>query len=330
MSKDLRHMFRPYTEAFEAFLTSQDFINDPPGLSRPIDYFFSMGGKRVRPTLCLLSYNLFRDDFSRALPQALAVEMFHNFSLVHDDIMDVAPLRRGKVTTHQQFGLNSAILAGDAMLILTYQYLIDNLRSQHILPALKLFTKTAIQICRGQQYDMDFEDQIDVSIGSYLKMIKLKTAVLLGTSMALGGMAARRSKRETKALRKCGIAMGMAFQLQDDILDAFGDPAKTGKQRGGDIIQNKKTFLYLKALDVSSGRTRSDLGALFSTMEIDPNEKVNRVLEIFQSLDVRRQADALKQKYVEKGLLALQQIKASTKKKAALLSLFSLLLDRSS
>ena len=323
-------MFQTYQSTFERYLASQDFIGDPLNLTQPIDYFFSMGGKRVRPTLCLLSYELFEKDFKRALPQALAVEMFHNFSLVHDDIMDEAPIRRGKVTTHQRFGLNSAILSGDAMLILTYKYLIDNLKPNQLSLALRLFTKTAIQICRGQQYDMDFEEKREVSIPAYLKMIKLKTAVLLGTSMSLGGIVARRPRSEIRALRKCGIAMGMAFQLQDDILDAFGDPIKTGKQRGGDILQNKKTFLYLKALDISGGRSKADLEALFSTHEIEPEEKIDRVLDIFHSLDVQRQADALKQKYVEKGLMALQQIPLSKRKKARLLSLFAALLNRSS
>ena len=321
-------MLQPLRNAFQKYATTQTFIKEPTGLSTPIDYFFGLGGKRVRPLLCLLSYQLYRDDFKRALPQALSVEMFHNFSLVHDDIMDEAPLRRGKKSTHRRFGLNSAILSGDAMLILTYQYLIKGFKDPKIVTVLRLFSKTALQICRGQQYDMDFESQTIVAIEDYLRMIKLKTAVLLGTSMALGGLRASATNKDILLLRKCGISMGMAFQLQDDVLDAFGDPEKTGKQRGGDILQNKKTFLYLKALELGNQRTQMELNTLFQPIQIDADEKIRRVMEIYQALDVERHANSLKNRFVQKGLQALEKVNAGSEKKIPLQELFDLLLDR--
>ena len=264
------------------------------------------------------------------MPQALAVEMFHNFSLIHDDIMDQAPIRRGKPSAHQKFGVDRAILSGDAMLVLSYQYLVKGLHQGGIKMALDLFSKTSLQICRGQQLDLDFATSDVVHLPQYLKMIKLKTAVLLGTAMALGGIKAKASKAAVKTLRKCGIAMGMAFQLQDDLLDVFGDPLKTGKQKGGDILQNKKTVLYLKATDIADPRLKAELETLYGEVEINPSEKIGRVVEIYQALGVEQHAQALTQKYTVEGLSRLNDLPVSTSRKGRIYELFEHLIHRES
>ena len=232
-------------------IISEEFSNihiekHPKSLYEPIDYILSLGGKRIRPVLTLMAADIFDGDHKKAISAAKAVEMFHNFSLVHDDIMDDAPLRRGNETVHEKWNLNTGILSGDAMLILAYQYF-ENYEPKIFQALAKLFSKTALEVCEGQQYDVDFETRDDVTIPEYLKMIEYKTAVLLGAAMKMGAIVAETSEENADLIYNFGLNLGIAFQLQDDYLDAFGNPETFGKQVGGDIIENKKTYLYLKA-----------------------------------------------------------------------------------
>lgn len=320
----------PYQDAFESYLLRENLEqNKPEALFTPIKYVMSMGGKRIRPILTLLAYQLFDRDFERALPQALAVEVFHNFTLVHDDIMDMAPTRRGVETIHEKFGTNPAILSGDAMLIMSYQYLTRKLAKTQIGPAVDLFSGTALDICRGQQMDMDFENEDHVTLDQYLLMIKYKTAVLLGLALALGGVVAGATDESIQRLKECGIAAGMAFQVHDDYLDAFGDATVTGKQRGGDIIQNKKTYLWTKAYEIGGDRIRQELTHWYSQTDVNPEVKVRRVLELFQSLDIESYCRQLQLKYTDKAVDALNALDTSVDSKQKIFDLMALLLSRS-
>lgn len=255
-------------------------------LHSPIRYIMSLGGKRIRPSLVLLSANAFGGSVEKAMPAALAVEIFHNFTLVHDDIMDEAPLRRGKETVHQKWDTNTAILSGDAMVIEAYKQLA--LCGVAKLPELlDLFNRTSAEVCLGQQYDMDFEEEENVSEERYIEMIGLKTAVLLGCSLQMGAILANATKEECEAIYAFGKAAGIGFQLQDDYLDAFGDPENFGKQVGGDIIANKKTYLIIRALQKASEQQRIELEAIYFKEEISESaEKVERVRQVFLDLKV--------------------------------------------
>ena len=233
-----------YRDAFISHLEKEIVTKEPVNLYKPIHYILNLGGKRLRPVLTLMTADIFGTDYKKAMHAAMAVEMFHNFSLVHDDIMDDAPLRRGKETVHEKWDLNTGILSGDAMLIVAYQFF-ENYDAETFQQLAKLFSKTAIEVCEGQQYDVDFETRDDVTIDEYLKMITYKTAVLVGAAMKMGAIISKTDEKEAQAIYDFGLNLGIAFQLKDDYLDAFGDPKTFGKQVGGDIIENKKTFLYL-------------------------------------------------------------------------------------
>jgi len=315
-------------DAFRQYSNAQNFPFAPSTLYDPVNYIMGLGGKQIRPQLCLLACHLFSDAPEAALPQAYAIELFHNFSLVHDDIMDEAPLRRGHDTVHKKFGLNPAILSGDVMLIHCYQYVTQGLTAAKASRAVELFSETAIDICRGQQNDLDFEQQSDPSMGAYLKMIEDKTAVLLGCSLALGGLVAGQRNRVQQMLYDIGVGMGMAFQIQDDLLDAFGSSAKTGKVAGGDIIQGKKTFLYLKAIEIGGPRVEAELRSLYADERMVKEQKVSRVLEIFGSLGVDRFGQTLKQKYYDRADAWLEALAEKTDRVDVLRELFSGLLNR--
>ena len=257
-----------YQEAFVTYLKHFKITKEPSTLYNPVNYILDLGGKRLRPVLTLMAAEIFNCDYKKALDAALSIEVFHNFSLIHDDIMDEAPLRRGKETVHLKWDLNTGILSGDAMLIMAYQ-LFENYEPETFQKLAKLFSKTALEVCEGQQYDIDFEIRDDVKIDDYLKMIELKTAVLLGAALKMGAIVANASENDQNCIYEFGKNLGIAFQLQDDYLDAFGDPNTFGKQVGGDIIENKKTFLYLKAVEFSQKEIKLELQHLFS---ISPNE----------------------------------------------------------
>jgi geranylgeranyl diphosphate synthase type II len=274
------HPISVYQEQFLSYLENQNTIREPKNLYEPIDYILRLGGKRMRPVLTLMATEVFDVHFNKALPAATAVEVFHNFSLVHDDIMDDAPLRRGKETVHEKWNLNTGILSGDAMLILAYQYF-EKYEPKIFRDLAKLFSKTALEVCEGQQYDVDFENRDDVTIPEYLKMIEYKTAVLVGAAMKMGAIIAETSEENANLIYDFGLNLGIAFQLQDDYLDCFGNPETFGKQVGGDIIENKKTYLYLKAMEFAKPEEREQLLHLYSIQPNDNSEKIESVKDFF-------------------------------------------------
>ena len=295
-----------------------EYPKNPSLLYEPIDYILGLGGKRMRPILVLMAHQLFDKNIEKAISPALAIEVFHNFTLLHDDIMDKAPLRRGQQTVHEKWNANVAILSGDTMLVQAYQLMADVDKSI-VKPTLEVFSKAAIEVCEGQQWDMDFETQENVSIDDYLKMIECKTAVLLGAALQIGGITAGAFTQEQEHLYE------FAFQLKDDLLDAFGNPETFGKQVGGDIMANKKTYLYLKALALANKNQHSDLVQYFSTNDAS-EAKVEAVKSIFTNLDIHHLTTELMKEYHKKAMLHLDAIESDNK--APLLDFSALLLDR--
>jgi geranylgeranyl diphosphate synthase, type II len=306
-----------YQEQFLIYLENQKINKEPKKLYQPIDYILQLGGKRMRPVLTLMSAEVFDAVYAKALPAAFAVEIFHNFSLVHDDIMDDAPLRRGQQTVHEKWNINTGILSGDAMLILAYQYF-EKYEPKTFRKLAKLFSKTALEVCEGQQYDVDFETRDDVTIPEYLKMIKHKTAVLVAAAMKMGAIVAKTSKENANLIYQFGLNLGLAFQLQDDYLDAFGDPETFGKQVGGDIIENKKTYLYLKAIEFSSAEERKLLLHLFSIQPENNLNKINSVKEIFNSTGASEANQKASRGFTLKAFKTLKKMNISEDKKAIL------------
>ena len=301
-----------------------EYPKNPSLLYEPIDYILGLGGKRMRPILVLMSHQLFDKNIEKAISPSLAIEVFHNFTLLHDDIMDKAPLRRGQQTVHEKWNANVAILSGDTMLVQAYQLMADVDKSI-VKPTLEVFSKAAIEVCEGQQWDMDFETQQNVSIEDYLKMIEYKTAVLLGAALQIGGITAGASAQQQNHLCEFGRNMGIAFQLKDDLLDAFGNPETFGKQVGGDIMANKKTYLYLKALALASKNQQADLEQYFSTTDTS-HQKVEAVKSIFKDLNIHQLTSDLMKEYHVKAMSHLDAIESENK--APLLDFSALLLDR--
>ena len=290
-----------YQKQFLDFLNNKKWPSNPESLYAPISYILGLGGKRLRPVLTLMGANAFGQQTAPALPAALAVELFHNFTLVHDDIMDDAPLRRGKPTVHTKWDNNLAILSGDALLIAAYQALEayeESLYSQ----LTRALNKTAIEVCEGQQYDMDFEKRTNVSEGEYLHMIKLKTAVLVGCAFKMGALIAGASLKQSEEIYQIGVSIGIAFQIQDDYLDAFGDPKSFGKQVGGDIIENKKTMLYYLAIELGTDIQKKELITLFSTRPQNPVDKIKTSCEIFYKTGAQEACRAKVNYYTNQAL----------------------------
>jgi len=311
------HSVQAYQEYFLNYLKQQHFLRDPKNLYEPIDYILGLGGKRMRPVLTLMAAEVFDVSLEKALPAATAVEVFHNFSLVHDDIMDDAPLRRGKVTVHEKWNLNTGILSGDAMLILAYQYF-ENYEPIIFRELAKLFSKTALEVCEGQQYDVDFETRDDVSIPEYLKMIEYKTAVLVAAAMKMGAIIAQTSKENANLIYEFGLNLGIAFQLQDDYLDCFGNPETFGKQVGGDIIENKKTYLYLKAIEFSNPEEREQLMHLYSIQPHDNSDKIESVKEFFLQTGASKATQKAIEVYTMKAFDTLTKMQIGEDKKMVL------------
>ena len=308
------HSINQYQEFIADYLESQYETKEPKNLYDPIHYILGLGGKRMRPVLTLMSAEVFDADYKKALPAALAVEVFHNFSLIHDDIMDDAPLRRGKVTVHEKWDINTGILSGDAMLILAYQYF-EKYEPSIFKELAKLFSKTALEVCEGQQWDVDFETRTDVSIPEYLKMIQYKTAVLVAAAMKMGAIIAETSEENANLIYDFGLNLGLAFQLQDDYLDAFGNPETFGKQVGGDIIENKKTYLYLKALEFASTDQAPQLADLFAIQPEDSSDKIAAVKEIFVASGAAQETKNAIQDFTFKAFDTLQKISIDNDKK---------------
>ena len=301
-------IFQKYKTLIEKEIDQLDYsFKQPANLYEPIHYILQLGGKRMRPILCIMASDLFEGSRSHSLAQAMTVELFHNFSLIHDDIMDEAPLRRGKETVHEKWNSNIGILSGDAMLVKAYEFL-AKAESQHLSQLLKVFNKTALEVCEGQQLDMDFEVRNDVSIPDYLQMIEMKTAVLLGAALQMGAIVAGAHAEDQQNLYEFGKNIGIAFQLQDDILDVYADPEKFGKQVGGDIISNKKTFLLLRAFELADEKNREALKTWMEKEAFNPEEKVRAITEIYNALNVRSLATAQMNEYFDSGMQAMERI----------------------
>ncbi|WP_299271836.1 polyprenyl synthetase family protein [uncultured Psychroserpens sp.] len=316
-----------YHEVFVKHLDAFVSSKQPETLYNPINYILQLGGKRLRPILTLMTAEIFECDYKKALDAALSIEVFHNFSLVHDDIMDDAPLRRGQETVHEKWDINTGILSGDAMLIMAYQ-LFENYEPHVFQELAKLFSKTAIEVCEGQQYDVDFETRDDVTITEYLKMIEYKTAVLVGAGMKMGAIVAEASHECQDSIYDFGRNLGIAFQLQDDYLDAFGNPETFGKQVGGDIIENKKTYLYLKALEFSNGEDQLQLEHLYSVNPSDPSEKIATIKQLFVSSGSAEATKNEIENYTKKAFSVLDTIKISEENKDKLRAFGNDLMNR--
>ncbi len=303
----LLKIFRQDIDFLNQAMTTFDWPKSPQGLYEPIEYLLSLGGKRIRPVLVLATARLLQGNYDRAIEPALAVELFHNFSLMHDDIMDQAELRRGQATVHTKYNVNTGILSGDMMLIYAYKCL-AKLPEQYQSPSFKVFNKMAEEVCIGQQMDMDFEESYTVSVMDYLKMIELKTSVLVGASMQLGAIASKASETDAFHCYEFGKNIGIAFQIQDDILDTFGESHAVGKRIGGDIINNKKTYLYLKSLQLLGNQGKAKLTSLYADKSSEEEQKIKEVKQLFNSSGVRVYADELKNEYRSLALSHLDAI----------------------
>ncbi|MDG1805324.1 polyprenyl synthetase family protein [Flavicella sp.] len=299
-----------YKEDFLAHLQKKINVVEPQNLYNPIEYILDLGGKRLRPILVLMGTTAFGGDYKNGLDAALAVEVFHNFTLLHDDIMDDAPLRRGEATVHEKWDVNTAILSGDAMLILANQ-LLESYDGATFKKLMQLFNKTALEVCEGQQYDMDFETRNDVTAEEYIKMIGLKTSVLVAAALEMGAIIAGASEEDSKKIYEFGLNLGIAFQLQDDYLDAYGDAATFGKQVGGDIMENKKTFLYIEALKNATPELKEELLHWYDQILEDNTEKVVRVKELFQLIGSDTMTRAAIENYTKKAFDVLDEISIS-------------------
>ncbi len=316
-----------YRAKFISHLEQKIKIKEPQNLYEPINYILNLGGKRLRPVLTLMTTDLFGGNVEEALDAAMAIEVFHNFSLVHDDIMDDAPLRRGKATVHEKWDINTGILSGDAMLINAYQFF-EGYPSDLFKRLITLFSKTAIEVCEGQQYDVDFETRDDVTIPEYLKMIEYKTAVLVAAAMQMGAMIAHAPENDTELIYEFGRNLGIAFQLQDDYLDAFGDPKTFGKQVGGDIMENKKTFLYLKSLEYADEEQRKSLLHLYSIKPKDASTKVSTIKTIFEESGAVADTKSAIDDYTQSAFKALSQLAIPEEKKQILMAFGKQLMER--
>lgn len=315
-------------QMFSAFLATMETGREPRSLYAPADYIMTLGGKRLRPLLTLMGCELFGRPAEDALPAAMAVEIFHNFSLVHDDIMDQAPLRRGMPTVHEKYGINAGILSGDVMLIDAYSSLCRCPADASLARLLQRFNRMAAEVCEGQALDMEFERRNDVSLPEYLRMIEQKTAALIGAGLALGAVIAGASPEEEYHIDAFGRHIGIAFQIQDDLLDTFGDPDKFGKKTGGDIVQNKKTFLLIKALEVADEKSRGALLSWYEKSEGDESEKIEGVKSIFQTLRIPEQTEAAKASFQHSAFKHLHAINAPDNRKAPIIEFSDWLFQR--
>jgi len=311
---------------FQDYLLKEKFSGAPASLYDPVNYILSLQAKRARPVLSLLAYQLFKDDLDKVLPAALAIEVFHNFTLVHDDIMDEAPTRRGQATVHKQYDVNHAILSGDVMLLYAYQYLM-NTEFVNQAALFQHFNHAAIEICEGQQMDMDFESMPVVMIEDYIEMIRKKTAVLLGVALRIGAMVGGATADAAEKLYQFGTHFGISFQIQDDILDTYADPEKFGKQVGGDIIQGKKTYLFLKTRELLEGHDRANFEAAYYG---DASDKVDQVLQYFKDVNVKEYAMQVRDAYHDLAFSYLSSIKIDEARMEPLLEYTQAFIQRES
>ncbi len=305
-------MVESYLSLIEKRIHGQHFGSTPSSLYEPIRYIMSLGGKRIRPLLTLLAYSLYKDNPRMILKYAAAIEAFHNFTLMHDDIMDKAPLRRGQKTVHEKWNTNTAILAGDVMLVKVYDIFLD-LPPRKLQKVIALFNECAAGVCEGQQWDMEFESRRTVTQVEYINMIRLKTAVLLGFSLELGSVLADGPPSDQKRLRKAGINLGIGFQLKDDLLDVYGDKKKFGKQVGGDIIANKKTFLLIKAVSKAKGNDARELKQWLRARKFDSQKKVKAITSLYDKLGIQSLTEKKANEYFERGFSELRNLSVKAK-----------------
>jgi geranylgeranyl diphosphate synthase type II len=321
------HTLEQLREYFLDYLNQNKFTQSPQELYEPNNYFLQIGGKRLRPALLLLCTELYNKSYTHALDAALATEYFHNFTLIHDDIMDDAPLRRGHQTLHEKYNITTAILSGDVLLIYAYQCL-SKIESKYFNKIFNIFTQTAIEVCEGQQYDINFEQQQSVTELEYINMIKLKTAVLLAASMQIGAIIGGASAEDAIAMYQYGLNLGIAFQIQDDILDCYGDTKDVGKQLGGDILQNKKTILFIKALEQSKNNNDKTLEEIINSKNTD--NKVEKVLSIYNKYNIYNYSIERRNSFIQIAKENLEKLSISNEKKEILESLIQHLVIRNS
>ena len=314
-------------EKVNEFFASEQFTHTPEELYAPIEYTLRLGGKRIRPFLLLAANQMFGGTTEHVRDAAIGIEVFHNFTLLHDDLMDKSPIRRGQPTVYRKWDENTAILSGDTMFALAWRYFLAQPHPR-LREILSCFNQTAIEVCEGQQYDMNFEKQSQVPLDDYMMMIRLKTAVLLAGALKIGALYANAPQADTDHLYQFGIHLGLAFQLQDDLLDSFGNTAEFGKQTGQDIRDNKKTYLILQALQLAPDNCRQELTHLFSSTPADSDEKVARVLQIYNTLGIRQEVEKAISLQFDQALLHLNAIKTEEKNKAPLRELMESLSDR--
>ncbi|WP_436514616.1 polyprenyl synthetase family protein [Ekhidna sp. To15] len=314
-------------QKIEERLTNLSLGDQPENLYEPIRYLLSLGGKRLRPMLVLLGYGLKKEDYTSSITPALAVEVFHNFTLMHDDIMDEAPIRRGQPTVHEKWNQTVAILSGDTMMVKAYDQLLEGPK-ESLAEALRKFNKCAIEVCEGQQLDMNFESFDTVTEAQYLEMIRLKTAVLLGFSLEYGGLLAGMDDEQLSQLNSIGEKAGIGFQLMDDLLDVYGDKAKFGKQVGGDIVSNKKTYLLIKALELANGAQRKEMDKWLSVQDFDITEKVDAIKNIYGELGIFEMTQQKMNGYYDQAFALLNSLDARAEGKKALTDFFEKLMKR--
>ena len=314
-------------DKINAYLENMPYSRPPKGLYDPIQYELSLGGKRIRPVLMLMAYNLYKEDVDSILSQAAGLETYHNHTLLHDDVMDKADMRRNKPTVHRVWNENAAILSGDAMLILAYRLMADCL-SDKLKEVLDVFTQTTMEICEGQQWDMEFETRMDVSVDEYIEMIRLKTSVLLAAALKIGACLAGASTEDADKLYDFGVSMGLAFQLQDDWLDVYGDPNVFGKNIGGDILCNKKTYMLITALNQADNKQSEELQRWISATDAEPADKITAVTHIYNEMRIGDQCMAMADSYYAEGLTLLNGISLPAERKEMLKQFVCSLMNR--
>ena len=323
----MSYAFSQLLDKVNAHIESLDYAREPMNLYRPVQYILSLGGKRIRPAMMLMAYNMFRDDVERILDPALALEIYHNFTLLHDDLMDNADVRRGKPTVHKRWDANTAILSGDVMLTLADVYMsrVDDVYFREVMAT---FHTTSIEIAEGQQYDMDFETRSDVTEAEYIEMIRLKTSVLLACALKIGAILGGASKEDAEHLYRLGESIGLAFQLRDDYLDVYGDPKVFGKKIGGDILCNKKTYLYINALRLADQEQRAALDYWATATDIVPEEKVAAVTAIYTALGLPEMSRNIEEQYCRRAQASLEALSVAEEKKQVLREFMAALMER--
>lgn len=311
-----------------AYIESLPYFRNPKGLYDPIEYVLSLGGKRLRPVLMLLAYNLYKEDVERIFPQAAAIETYHNFTLLHDDLMDNAEMRRGKPVVHKKWNPNAAILSGDAMLILSYQFMMQDCPAQYVKSVMEVFGQTALEVCEGQQWDMEFETRTDVTVEEYIEMIRLKTSVLLAGALKIGAILGGASEEDAQLLYDFGVRMGLAFQLQDDYLDVYGDPAVFGKKIGGDILCNKKTYMLITALEKADAQTRRELLDWIAASNYVPSSKIEAVTAIYNKVGIGEICQQKIDQYYEEAKALLEKVSVEDALKQNLMDFVLKLMNR--